>query len=67
MRFLRSAILALGLLGLVGAGAACGSKDKGADEPKANPCGNPCAEKNPCKEPDKPDKEEEWQMPKTGW
>ena len=47
MRFLRSSILAIGLLGLsVGA---CGGKDKGAEEPAANPCANPCGGgENPC-------------------
>ncbi|WP_428262789.1 hypothetical protein [Haliangium sp.] len=48
MRFLRTAILAVGLMGLVGA---CGSKSPEAEEPAAaaNPCANPCAE-NPCAE-----------------
>lgn len=71
MRILRSVILTLGLtvglLGLASATSACGGKDKGADEPKANPCGNPRADKNPCKDPDKPDEEKEWKMPRTGW
>jgi hypothetical protein len=54
MHFLRSTVLALGLLGL---GAACGGDKKDAEEPAANPCAveenpcaNPCAE-NPCANP----------------
>ena len=53
MRFLRCAILAIGLLGLAASTSACGGKDKGAVEP-SNPCAegaNPCAEgANPCAE-----------------
>jgi hypothetical protein len=49
MHFLRSAVLAIGLLGL---GAACGGDKKEAEEPAVNPCGNPCAvEENPCANP----------------
>ena len=51
MRFLRTAILAIGLMSLAGA---CGGKQKPAEAPAnpcaANPCGeNPCAA-NPCGE-----------------
>ena len=51
MRILRCAILAMGIMGLALSVGACGSKDKGAENP-ANPCGNPCAEDdNPCGNP----------------
>ena len=49
MRILRSAILAIGILGLLGA---CGGSKKDTNEAskKANPCdpGNPCDPANPC-------------------
>jgi hypothetical protein len=57
MRFLRSSILAIGLLGLSIGAVACGGKDKGAETTNTtNPCGNPCgggeatppAGENPC-------------------
>ena len=55
MRILRSAILAIGLMSLGLSFVACGGKDKGAEEPKANPCNpcnanpcNPCNAANPC-------------------
>lgn len=49
MRILRSAILAVGIMGLGLSFGACGKK-KGAETPAANPCNpcNPCAADNPC-------------------
>ena len=46
MSFLRTAVVAVGMMSLVACG---GSSDSGATTPAGNPCeANPCEEGNPC-------------------